>query len=437
MDKIEFRKEIEIRYNVDVFVAGGGPAGVAAAVTAAEMGASVFLAEKGQCFGGAATLAKVPAFMRFSDGVNFLAGGFGRRLFDALYGEDTDYTTIEFSIEVEKLKLLYDQMMLASGASFLFETTLVDVVKEDNRIQYVILKGKETFFAVRAKVYIDGTGDGFMAVAAGEESEKGNENGFMMPGTLCSMWGDIDWSRAVVELGKDPDERFLPQAFKDGVFTVQDLGLPGMWRFDRHYGGGNIGHVFGVDGTDEVSLTKGMLDGRKRIWEYVEYYNRYLPGYENAKLISTGDILGIRESRRITCLYAASFEDYQTHAVFDDEIGRYAYPIDIHSHSAENGKENSLYEQGYEKGKSYGLSYRSLLPKKMDNLLIAGRCIGAEREMFGALRVMPCCFITGMAAGCAAALSVRHTDGEPKKIDVKMLQQSLLEKGAYLPNYKG
>ena len=191
MDKIEFRKEIEIRYDVDVFVAGGGPAGVAAAVTAAEMGASVFLAEKGQCFGGAATLAKVPAFMRFSDGVNFLAGGFGRRLFDALYGEDTDYTTIEFSIEVEKLKLLYDQMMLASGASFLFETTLVDVVKEDNRIQYVILKGKETFFAVRAKVYIDGTGDGFMAVAAGEESEKGNENGFMMPGTLCSMWGDI------------------------------------------------------------------------------------------------------------------------------------------------------------------------------------------------------------------------------------------------------
>lgn len=435
MEKIKLQKEIEVRYDVDVFIAGGGPAGVAAAVTAAEMGAHVFLAEKGQCFGGAATLAKVPAFMRFSDGVNFLAGGFGRRLFDTLYGEDTDYTTIEFSIDVERLKQVYDQFMISSGAEFLFETTVVDVVKENDQIQYVILRGKEAFFAVRAKVYIDGTGDGFLAAISGEAYEMGDENGFMMPGTLCSVWGDIDWSRAVVELGKDPDDRFLQQAFADGVFSVQDPGLPGMWRFDRHYGGGNIGHVFGVDGTDEKSLTKGMLDARKRIWEYVEYYNKYLPGYEDAKLLSTGDILGIRESRRISCLYTASLNDYQTYAVFDDEIGRYAYPIDLHPHDIESGEKNTFYEQGYERGKSYGISYRSLLPKKTENLLVAGRCIGADRKLFGSLRVMPCCFITGMAAGCAAALSVQKQEGKPKNIPVKLLQENLLKKGAYLPNY--
>ena len=109
MKKISFNKEVPIKYEVDVMVAGGGPAGTAAAVAAAENGASVYLAEKGQCFGGMGTLAKVPAFMRFSDGINFLAGGIGRRIFNALYGSDADFTDIEYPIDTEKLKVIYDK----------------------------------------------------------------------------------------------------------------------------------------------------------------------------------------------------------------------------------------------------------------------------------------------------------------------------------------
>lgn len=281
METITFIREIPIKKQADVFIAGGGPAGIAAAVTAARMGAQVFLAEKGQCFGGAAALACVPAFMRFSDGEHFLAGGIGREVFDALYGPDTDYTSVEYPVNAEKLKLIYDKMIMESGCSFLFDTQLLDVQVQDGHIQSVILKGHEDLFAVTARIYIDCTGDGTLAVKAGASWEKGDGEGRMMPATLCTLWNGIDWDRAVVELGKDPDARMLEQAFRDGVFTVKDPSLPGMWKLQGPVGGGNIGHVFGVDGTEEESLTKGILDARRRMPEYEYYYRNYLEGYKS------------------------------------------------------------------------------------------------------------------------------------------------------------
>lgn len=433
MSGIKYEKQIEIRYVTDVCVVGGGPAGVAAAVSAARNGAKVCLFEKEQCFGGAATAAKVPAFMRFSDGVHFLAGGIGKEVFEKVYG-DTDYKTIEFSIPVEKLKEVYDDMVSEAGIEFLFETTLLDVQVSDGTVEYAIFKGRERIFAVKAKYFIDATGDGFLAVAAGADYEAGDEQGRMMPATLCSIWGDIDWNRAVVELGRDPDDRCLQQAFADHVFTVKDPGLPGMWRFDRHYGGGNIGHVFDVNGTDEKSITDGIVQARKRMKEYEYYYTHYLEGYENAKLLLTGDVLGIRETRRIVCEYMANLEDYTKHAVFDDEIGRYCYPIDIHSYAADADEEiRGMYEKGYETGKSYGISYRSLIPKKLKNVLVSGRCIGAERVMMGSTRVMPCCFITGMAAGTSAALANKK-NVRLRQVDITELKDTLAAQGAFLPN---
>ena len=200
MQEIEWKRSIPVTKEVDVCVIGGGPAGIAAAVTAARMGAKVFLAEKQQCFGGAATLAGVPAFMRFSDGEHFLSGGIGREVFDTLYGPEQDDTIIEFSIQTEKLKRIYDDMMVESGADFLFDTSLVDVQTKDGTISAVILQGHENLFAVKAKTYIDCTGDGTLSVMAGAPWEKGDEKGRMMPATLCSLWTNIDWNRAIVEI---------------------------------------------------------------------------------------------------------------------------------------------------------------------------------------------------------------------------------------------
>ena len=118
----------------------------------------------------------------------------------------------------------------------------------------------------------------------------------------------------------------------------------------------------------EKSITDGIIDGRKRMKEYEYYYTHYLEGYENSRVIVTGDVLGIRETRRIVCEYMMKKDDYLTTANFADEIGRYCYPVDVHAHSidAEDDTEG-LYARGYEKGQSYGISYRCLLPKKTTN----------------------------------------------------------------------
>lgn len=430
---MRFEREIPIKHSVDVFVAGGGPAGVAAALSAARAGASVYLAEKEQCFGGMATSAMVPAFMRFSDGVNFLAGGIGREIFTALYGEDADYTPIEFPIDAERLKRIYDRMLSESDVTFSFENHILSIESENGRVTHAVIMGKESIFAVEADIFIDATGDGTLAVWAGAEFEMGDDQGRMMPGTLCTLWGDIDWSRAVVELGKDPDNRMLKKAFEDGVFTVKDPSLPGMWKREDGYGGGNIGHVFGVDGTNAESITKGMIEARARMTEYSTYYRGYLDGYENTRLLASGSVLGIRETRRIKCEYTMTARDYFEQASFEDEIGRYNYPIDVHSAViGEKGKYPDVYAKGYPRGKSYGISYRSLLPLHTENILVCGRCIGAEREMLGSLRVMPGCFITGMAAGVAAAIAKRSARSL-RQIDIKELQRTLREAGAYLP----
>lgn len=425
MNKIKYSRELPVKYEVDVMVAGGGPAGIAAAVAAYENGASVYLAEKSQCFGGMGTLAKVPAFMRFSDGVNFLAGGIGRRVFNLLYGEATDFTKIEYAINTEELKVIYDKIISESGVKFTFESTLTDVIHDNGNAKYAVIHGKEKTFAVKAKYFIDATGDGILAVMCGAEFDKGDEKERMMPGTLCSQWTDIDWNRALVELGKDPDNRNLNKAFDDGVFSVKDPSLPGMWHRSDDLGGGNIGHIFGVDGTDEISITEGIIDARKRMSEYRKYYNEYLPGYENAKITSTADVLGIRETRRIKCEYTMTGEDYFKGACFEDEIGRYCYPIDIHAaFIGDKPQYSELYSKGYKKGESYGISYRALIPKNTQNVLVAGRCIGAERSIMGSLRVMPACFITGAAAGAAAAEAV-ETDKPIREINLINLQNRI------------
>lgn len=431
---MKYTVDVKLKYDVDVFVAGGGPAGVAASVTAARMGAKVFCAERSQCFGGMATLALVPAFMRFSDGKNFLAGGIGREIFDRHYGKDADFTLKEIPIDTEKLKLIYDNIMLESGVKFAFETEVIDAEVENGEIKHLILRSGEEICAAKAKVYIDATGNGTLCVKAGAPFEMGDEKGLMMPATLCTTWSGIDWSRAVFEAGKDPDARMLPKAFEDGVFSVKDPKLSGMWPFENGRGGGNIGHSFGVDGTDAESVTEGILDARRRMGEYEYYYQHYLPGYENAHLNSTANVLGIRESRRILGEEYLTSDAYFNFATFENEIGRYAYPIDMHK-SGINEKEKfeGIFEKDYEKGRSYGIPFGCLVPKNTVNLLMAGRCISGDREIIGSLRVMPGCFITGMAAGAAAAMSA-NKDTAIRELDVKELQKKLKEMGAYLPN---
>lgn len=426
-----YKKNLDFKYITDVFVAGGGAAGVAAAVAAARMGKQVFLAEASGCFGGLGTSGLVPAFAPFDDGVNILSDGIGYEIRKKLKNAVAlrNWTTLD----TEELKRVYDDIITQAGVKFSFFTTVYDVIVKDNSIEGVILGSKSGLFAVKAKIYIDCTGDGDLCAFGGAEYEKGDPNGTVMPPTLCSIWSGIDKDKC-----NEPWNEHVEQAYKDGVLSYEDRHIPGFFHGNDGISGGNIGHIFDVDPTDEAELTNGMLWGRKSMIEFENYFKNYFIGYNNLRLVSTASTLGVRESRRIKCDYTLNVDDFINHSVFEDEIGRYCYPVDIHVMSTDKEEYERFSKEyrtflRYKNGESYGIPYRCLIPVSFKNALVAGRCIGTDRQMQASIKVMPGCFITGQAAGTAAALACEEQD--VRKISIKELQQSLVKGGAYLPNF--
>ena len=425
-----YAKQIPVKYDVDVFVAGGGPSGVAAAVTAARQGKSVYLAENNGCFGGSGTTGLVPSFAQFTDGERFLVGGVGREVRNSVIGEACDYSRGFTGIKPETLKKVYDAIVCAEpNIRFSFFTRLIDVLSGDGHVECAVLAAKSGIFAVKAKIYVDCTGDADLCAMAGADTEFGDETGTAMPSTLCSLWSDVDFTQK-----SDADfMQSLENAFRDGVFSVEDRHISGFFPSsdDSSVSGANIGHCFGADARDEVSLTKAMLRGRSYMDEFAKFYREYIGGpYKNMHLCYTADMLGIRESRRVVCDYRLSGSDFLARAVFPDEIGRYAYPVDIHIMKPDKQSYDKFLKEysrdmRYGVGESYGIPYRSLIPAKLDNALVAGRCIGTDRQMQASVRVMPGCFITGTAAGMAASLAAQYED--TRKIDTDELKAKIKE----------
>jgi hypothetical protein len=158
------------------------------------------------------------------------------------------------------------------------------------------------------------------------------------------------------------------------------------------------------------------------------------------ELVSTGSLLGLRETRRVTGDYVLDLADFKARAVFPDEIGRYCYPVDIHPltpsrETFEQFEREFRKDYRYAKGESYGIPYRTLTPKGLSNVLVAGRCISTDRYVQGSVRVMPGCYITGQAAGVAASLSAETGKGV-HDLDVAEIQKRLVDLGACLPNYE-
>ena len=437
---MEFCREIPVRHRVDVFVAGGGPAGVAAAVTAAQQGARAYLAEANACFGGAGTAGIVPNMLWFSDGVNQVSGGIGEEIRHRLWdmggiAASGALPVKSLTVKTEVVKRLLDKLVSESGTQFAFMTTFLDVEKEDDRINAVVCHGKSGLFAIKAKVFVDCTGDGDLAARGGASFEKGDEKGHLQPGTLCSIWTQIDWESFRAE-GVHMRDR-IPQAYKDGVFTHDDRQNPGIKESGASWGTANMGQTFGVDGTDERSITEALVWARQLLTEYDTYLKGYYKGFDDMELVATGSMLGIRETRRIAGDYILTLKDMQAKAVFNDEIGRYGSYVDLHpvapvpDMQVEHIREGKATRLG--KGETYGIPYRTLTPAGLKNVLVAGRCISTDRPMQGSVRLIPCCFITGQAAGAAAAMAAAN-GADVRGIDVGDLQRRLTVAGGFLPN---
>ena len=444
-DMVKYAPALSVRHRVDVCVVGGGPAGITAAVAAGRMGMDVFLVEQTGCLGGMGTSGLVPGFCAYSDNEHVLASGLGVEVVDRLQEQDGMMVPEKMTVDkpemwggilpfkAEVLKRVYDDMVLEASVTLRFATMFVDVIREDGKVTHAVFAGKEGMYAVAADIFIDATGDGQLCWLAGAETETGGGNGETQGMTLCSMYACVDpEKRDTSQLTES-----LNAAFENGEFREADLHHPGVWITGKRLGGANVGHVYGSCGVVDEELSDAYVEGRRLAAEYERFYRKHIPGFENIELCVTGSLMGVRETRRVLGEYVLNLEDFTSRASFDDEIGRYNYPIDIHR-SNNSTEDYAEFEDEFRtrlrlnRGESYGIPYRSLLPVGLENVLVAGRCISTDRWMQGSIRVMPCCFLMGQAAGVSAAMSVSG-DTALRGVDTDALRGKLRDMGTYLP----
>lgn len=424
-----FTKELAVSYTPDVLVLGGGPAGVAAAVGAARSGSRVLLVESAPSLGGMATSGLVGPFMTVydRDGDEKIVGGFFDEVVERLkkYNavippQDVENSSIHTSFlkkyhrhvtpfDAFYLSIVLDEMVRQAGVEVLCYTQFVDCILENGEIQYVILNGLEGMLCVSAKTVIDCTGNAAVAQTAGVPTYKGDEaSGIPQPGTL------------MFEVGGADDERFAAFAERPER-PVKVYKMPAKGRYKvNHY------HVYNVDAANSKSMTDAHSEARYQVLEAYAVLRDKTPGFEKAELLQVAPYLGMRESRHIEGEYKITVQDVAAGTRFDDRIAAYGFGMDIHNRSAAEHGNFKI-----EVAKRYYIPYRSLIPLKCRNLLVAGKTLSCESQAVGGMRCMPAAMSMGYAAGIAAAMASAG-NGDPRSVDVALLQKQLREAGALL-----
>ena len=450
----ESGRELPVRMEVDVLVAGGGPAGIIAALAAAGDGMRVALIESRSFLGGNMTIG-LPILGFLGQKKNQIIKGLPQQFIDRLAERDAASEhrpcPLHMSItlvEPEAVKAVALDMLAEKGVELLLYTSFAGVIMEENRMTGVIIESKSGREAIMARTVIDCTGDADVAFRAGVPCEQGNEQGGVQPPTLMFSMANVDTEKLRMSIATEPrtyltdfipNEYFgqnrqfivvglrslIQQAREDGydLPTDRTIVITGLKQGEAWI---NMTRVTGVDGTDPASLTEGEYQARKQIEGIIRYLTHYVPGFEEAFLARTAPFLGIRETRRIVGHYVMTRDDILGCRRFEDGIAVASYPLDIH-HPV--GGDCTLEWSG----DCYDIPYRSLLPQHVENLLVAGRSISTTHEAMSAIRVMAPCMAMGEAAGRAAAMAVRE-GVPPSQIDVAKLRAALLKEGAYLNN---
>lgn len=431
-------REVPVIAEADVVIAGAGSAGVAAAVAAAQQGASCVLVEKSNCAGGMLTNGLLPSIIYMSDGRNLLSGGLCYELVKRVAVEMGVKPDIYWhNINPEAVKLVLDEMLCENNVRFFYNTCFFDVLRNGSRIEGLAVSSPAGMGVVKGKIFVDATGDGNLSALAGVPCEIGNESGEVMAPTLCSLWSGVDYTKTSFSCGLGRKEWHLAE--ENNTIPLPEHHFVGFFRCGNGLGCGNLGHEYGCRPLDMDSYTQACVHGRKQIRTYLEFFRKNVPGFAHAELALTAPMLGVRESRRVRGDYMLTGEDYFSKRHFADDIGCFAYPVDIHASSTKAEEqaevEKTVTATQYGKGENYGIPYRVLLAAETENLLLAGRCISADRTMQSSIRVVPGCMITGEAAGVAAASAVQK-NCSLRSVDIAALQKTLSQRGIYLPDKK-
>ena len=409
-------------------VIGGGPAGLCAAVAAAEEGADTLLIERYGFLGGMATAGLINPFMPYYTGGEQIIRGLFQRIIDKLdaaggwshrqdeWGRD--------AFDPEIMKSVCQQMCEEAGVRLRLHTMVPAAVAEGGQVIRAILVSKSGIEAAQAAVFVDATGDGDLAAAAGAEYEQGRpEDGLCQPMTLMFRMGRVDEERMPP---REEINHLYDEAKARGEIDNPRENVLLFYTTRRGEIHLNTTRVVRLDGTDANDLTKAELEGRRQVEQMVAFLKAQVAGFERAYLAATGTQIGVRESRRIMGEYVLTGEDVLGARKFPDGIARGCYPVDIHNPTGTGTVIKKL-----PPGETYDIPYRCLCPRGFDNLLVAGRPISADHEAHSSLRVMPIAAAIGEAAGVAAAIASRQQQAV-SGINTQHLRHRLIERGASL-----
>lgn len=442
-------------------VAGGGPAGIAAAVSAARLDVEVMLLERYGFLGGMATSALVGPLMSYhtrrrriekratavdqratydTTGGDKIIRGFlddfvGLLLMlEGTIGPSSDYGyMVPFDAEIFKRVAFW--MVGDAGVEMLLHTMVVDSINDGDQIKGVIVENKSGRGAILADAVVDATGDGDVAARAGAPFAIGREEDEKtQPMTLMFHIGGVDIEAFMRYRRLHPDQFRGEQGLYDLVEKATiagDLDLPreDILFFKLPRRGEvvvNSTRVINVLGTDAWDLTRAEVESRNQAVMILKFFKKYVPGFTNSYIIHTATQIGVRETRRILGEYVLSAEDVLFETRFPDVIAKAAYPIDIHN---PDGKGTIMVP--LEPGASYDIPYRSIVPLKVDNLLVAGKCMSGTHEAQASFRVIPISMATGQGAGVGAALSVVKGK-RPRELRHYDVQMELLKQNAEL-----
>jgi FAD dependent oxidoreductase len=430
-------RHTEVFGEFDVVVLGGGPAGLAAAVSAARGGAKTLLVERYGFLGGMGT----------AGGVTNFAGLYGRRhgqmqqlvhgvvdellaRIDKLAGLNSPQDGLQGRIrvrsyDVSAYKCAADEWLLAAGVQLLFHALAVAVTMDGPNISALLVETKSGRRAIRAQQFIDASGDADIAHFAGVPYEMGDGAGnALYPSTMFRI-SNVDAARAQAAIGEfKAIDAWMAQAADRYDFPRQGAILrpqknPSEWRANvtqlRNAKG------LAVDATDALQLSAAEVEGRRQIVEYMRFLRAEVPGFDKAEIADIAPQIGVRETRRVLADYCLTGDDVVRGARFEDCIGLNAWPLEKHLAGRiewvfANDPDNAFNQ----------LPWRMLVPRQVDNLLVAGRCAGMTHEGQSAARVSGACFVMGQAAGTAAALRLTG------KFSPQALQARLLSDGAEL-----
>ena len=441
----EVSREIPIIAETPVLVVGGGPAGFGACLGAARNGKDVLLVEEFGFLGGTSTASLVTTwpyrYLVLDDGDKKVYEGVYKeyidRLFDLdavsmapeettpwnIYGRDIHGSMIP--ADPEFMKFLYSEMLHEAGVKIMLHTNTVAVIKDGELIKGIIVENTSGRQAIMADRVIDATGDGDIAAKADVPFSIGDkEDNKTLPFSLMFFIGNVDIPRLSEYMAiYDPDlHKILRKGEEKGEFVFRDwndskgyINVTGRIRVRLYQAECRPrevivhgAHVVGLDGTNAGHLTRAEFDARKQMIKLYQYLKKRVPGFENAYITSSAVRIGVRESRRIHGEYMLDKDEAFEGKRFPDVVLR---------------NTSGLFEK---RGIKYDLPYRCLVPLKVDNLLVAGRCISIDSRLMPSMRVIPMCMGTGQVAGTAAALSIDQGTA-PRDLDVKALQDRLVQ----------